>query len=60
MSRRPAWSCDKCGYQLGEVVCGALRVWVPAPMIGPESTAVTCPRCGQVNVWRHQMQTTTR
>jgi phage FluMu protein Com len=53
MSRRPAWKCTHCGQQLGEVVNGAVRVWAPAPLIGPDATSIECPRCRVVNVWRH-------
>lgn len=60
MSHRPAWTCSGCGHQLGEVVNGAVRVWAPAPLVGPDATSVECPRCGFVNVWRREVETTTR
>lgn len=56
MSHRPAWLCSNCRHQLGEVVEGAVRVWAPSPLVGQDSTAVNCPRCGSVNVWRHKVE----
>ena len=59
VSRRPSWNCSDCGHQLGEVVCGAIRVWAPQPLVGEDETAVECPRCHRVNTWRHKVETMT-
>ncbi len=58
MSHRPAWTCKRCCYVLGEVVAGAVVVRAPRPMIGADSTAIICPRCDFVNVWSHKVATT--
>lgn len=53
MAHPPAWLCSQCGYQLGEVVRGALVVWAPKPVLGPERAGVECPRCCRPNVWHY-------
>lgn len=60
MSHRPAWLCEKCRHQLGEVVCGAIRCWLSDSISNTEATSVECPRCHTVNVWRHKVETTAR
>jgi hypothetical protein len=57
VSHRTAWLCKGCRYQLGELVGGALRIWVPAPLVGAEMTTAECPRCLQINIWRRVVQT---
>lgn len=56
MSHRPSWCCWACRYQLGEVVNGAVRIWVPAPLVGTDAASVECPRCHLVNVWRRTVE----
>lgn len=51
MPHRRGWLCTSCSLQLGELVGGAVRVWAPLPLIGPDRAAVTCPRCGSAQVW---------
>lgn len=58
MAHRAAWLCADCKHQLGEIVCGALKLWASGViMVGPDSLAVTCPRCSSINVWSYRVQT---
>ena len=52
MSHRPAWTCKRCCYVLGEVVAGLLVPLVERPMIGPDRVAAICPRCDAACIWR--------
>lgn len=51
MSHRPAWTCHRCCYVLGEVIAGALMPTVLRPMIGADRVAAICPRCDADCIW---------